>query len=349
MPDPVDEIGIKKQKLACGLSVTVILALCFVVVYVCVTNVQQYPLIFSHDQTLPALPYFHICFLPTNFPNLRGAAVFLIGNSASPVWDCTFGTLKVLKINQTNDGRGCSFISQVFESVNNMPCIRVSGNDSIWNNVQERTVALFVMTHSDELDPNGGWPVVRLTKFYWVDPAFLFNDSSQALSCNLVQVPADGMSLMDFHAELNVSDAKGICYVSSNNYVPYQPYQRDRLCRYFGQQLNNGFNPVSNCSDIISLLPEKNGTLQLFHLRMRLTNFFLHVYEAETTLGLIFRIFSNIGGLAATVLQILFVLFSVVLTRIIFWKQPDAYFSDEIRLAATYFTSKQEKSRLTTP
>jgi hypothetical protein len=197
------------------------------------------------------------------------------------------------------------------------------------------------MTHSDELDPNGGWPVVRLTKFYWIDPAYLFNDSSQALSCNLVQVPADGLSLMDFHAELNVSDAKGICYVSSNNYVPYQPFQQDRLCRYFGQQLNDGVSPVTNCSDILSLLPEKNGTLQLFNLRMRLTNYFLRVYEPETPVGLVVRIFSNIGGLAATVLQILLAFFGIFLTRIIFWKQPDAYFSNEIRLAATYFAFKQ--------
>jgi hypothetical protein len=348
LPQPVDEVGQKKQKLSLYLSLTVALSLIGIVCYVLITNIQQYPLIFSHDERLPALPNFYVCFVPTNFPNLRGIAAFIVGNSQNSVFDCTFGTLQSIKTNPQRNSTGCGFIRQVFEQSTGQYCLSITGNDTFWNNVQESTLGLFMMTNSDVLDPNSGWPVVRLTKFFWVDPSHPPNVSTDALSCNLYQIPADGLTLIDFHAELNRSDPrnKGICYVSSNNFVAFQPTQQDRFCRYTAQQLNNNLTSIQNCSDILSLLLDNNGTLQLFYLRMRLQNFVLQVYESESEFGLVLRILGNIGGISQTVIQVLFVIFAVILTRLVIWKRPDAYFSDEIRLAATYFVTKQRQQNL---
>lgn len=63
------------------------------------------------------------------------------------------------------------------------------------------------------------------------------------------------------------------------------------------------------------------------------------VVAEQTPIELIFGMLSGIGGFASTASTVLTVLFSVLLTRLLF-KDRDAYFKEEIRLAATYFTKQ---------
>jgi len=60
------------------------------------------------------------------------------------------------------------------------------------------------------------------------------------------------------------------------------------------------------------------------------------VVAEQTPVELIFGMLSGIGGFASTASTVLTALFSVLLTRLLF-KDRDAYFKKETRLAATYF------------
>jgi len=74
-------------------------------------------------------------------------------------------------------------------------------------------------------------------------------------------------------------------------------------------------------------------------MTLRLQSNYTSIVREESVFHLIMRTLSDIGGVVSTFWEIIVITFGILLTRLIF-KDPEAFFEDQIRLAVTYFQKK---------
>jgi hypothetical protein len=342
-PYPVDAIGEQKLKLRIIYYLCVSVIFLIVIISVFSFAYHTFPLIYTIQRRIDyenELPYFRICINPAIF----GAQFSIIGFRVFNYGDCVRGDLHNI-MELKSDKKLCDFIE--YDNRIRIDCFYVKTNSSLWF-IQDstRTLRLLIVLHTHKTNATMTTPLSRLLFFTWIPPPN-YEEVKATRSwldlpqCNQQLLGINGITLLDF--SIDVFEESGVtCYTTASNFIPYTRHDRQRVCQYVNQSFIV-WGERLNCSAIADEVD--NEKYFFIQLQMTLSRIYTQYYHEEKASNLVLRILTAIGGVGSLVPPLLLIIFSWIFTRWIFWKKRDAYYSDEVREAITYFLQKERESR----
>jgi hypothetical protein len=355
-PEPVDEIGHMKSKLRLGYYVTLTCAVVILSIVAFLISYASYPLILTSQQLIDfdeQLPFFRICVDEGTFlGDFMGAALIafdpLVVNRTQ---DCRYADI----FNDVKSYKGNGNLCQVSWFVtlpSTYHCIYLMPNLSHWTlRDNDNTLTLVgVIKLNTSVAPSvkvDSWSFSRLLSFAWIPPDTLNetmteqDNDSIVPECNEIFLGVNGLSILVFNIEV-YEHFNETCYVTVSSFLPYSKRDLQRLCEFVNERLNS----TINCSSVSS---DTYDNITFFQLRLSLESLYVQYLRDEQINSFLVRTLSMIGGIVSLLPPLLWVIFSWFLTRVIFWKQRDAYYSDEIREAVTYFLHKERLREHSSP
>jgi hypothetical protein len=265
-----------------------------------------------------------------------------IGIRILDVGDCILGNSHNISEIYANN-RSCDFIKHLKASIGD--CIFVMANASVWTHQSANpTLRFLAVLHSHF--PNGSIsqrrvPLGRFLFFFWIQPDLAQNVLSSLKpwgfpQCNTLLLETNGITLMNFQIQ-HFNKLKQICYETSSRYVPYTQQTRQRVCQYIKSTFFS--SPAFSCSKFAD--QTDNERFAFLQFEVVLAHIYSQRFEEENLGSGLLRIFYRLGGTLTALIPVLTFLFGWLLTRWIFWKKRDAYYSDELREAVVYFIEKE--------
>jgi hypothetical protein len=277
-------------------------------------------------------------------PDIFGSVYSDIGIRILDVGDCILGKHhNISKIYANN--RSCDFIKHLTGPIGD--CIFVMPNTSIWTRQETIPTLRFLAVLHTHLPKNISSqrrvPLGRFLLFFWIQPDL----AQQVLSsikpwgfpqCNTFIIGTNGITLMNFQIK-HLDKFKQICYDTSSRYVPYTRQARQRVCQYINSTFYS--RHTIDCSKFADQKDEEKFTFLQFE--MVLAHIYSQRFEEENFGFALLRVFYRLGGTLTVLIPVLTFLFGWLLTRWIFWKKRDAYYSDEVREAVVFFIEKERR------
>lgn len=328
------------------------IALVIVFVAVFGFTYRTYPLVLTSQELMDTntqLPYFRLCFNESSFlGEFVGAGLVIFDPINNETKDCYFGTIHHNESSNVGYRDLCPIIH--WNNVHGFHCVYLTPDESYWSfKDKDKSLILLAVIETQELSssPILGWPFARLLTFSWIPPEdfeIVFSQQENRTlipECNELLLGVNGFSILNFDLQI-FEHFHEVCYATTSSFIPYSKQDQDRICTF----MSGIFIPdsVLNCS-MISLNDSERFTF--IHLRLSLSKSYVQYFTDEHVNHFVIRMLSTMGGMVSLVIPLLTALFGFFLTRLIFWKQRDAYYSDEIREAITYFLYK-ERQRLET-
>jgi hypothetical protein len=351
-PSPLDSVGQQKMKIRAVYYFFIFVALLAIFIAILLVLLKTYPLVLVSQDSVnfdKYLPFFTICFNQT----VVQAKFSNIGVRILGVGDCLYGSYpNVTQFFAKNCS--CEFIHYI-QSVQstaskNRHCVFVTPNSSHWLQLEKnrpmlRLTIVISMTSLSSKDTVSWLPLGHFLFFSWIPPNNYDNviasfDPFSLPLCNIGLLAVNGITLIRFSIN-SFERAKEICYKSSTKFVHYTSAAQQQICKYINETFFSLY--PEDCSYVVNETDDYGTSFVFLQLQIKPREFHLRRFKEEDVGLLFLQIFYHLGSIRTLLLPILSFLFIWVLTRWTFWKQRDAYYTDEVRAAVIYFIQKERQ------